>query len=347
MRQYSWRDGVCTFEGCISVQEADGWAAPWRIDFARSGLYPFLNEAQPPYYDTPAGAQCTGVRLALATDARRVELALERPEAGLRLDLLIDGQPAWRLDVRADEATAVFADLPAGFKRLEIWLDPQHAFRLRAVGIEDGRTVSRMPDDRPRWLHYGSSISHVPLGVRPADIWPAVAARACGLHLTNLGFRGNCHLEPMIAHTIADAAPDLITLKLGINVHAGSLNERTFGPAAIGFVRTIRERLPKAPIAIVSPLCSPEREREPGPSGLTLRGMRETLAAVVAQCRAYGDRHIRYVDGLAILGEEDASWLADGLHPDASAQPSIASRFEREALAPLLQSLACDREGRE
>ena len=78
--------------------------------------------------------------------------------------------------------------------------------------------VTAADDNRPRWLHHGSSISHGSIATHPTETWPVVAARLAGLDLVNLGLGGSALLDPFVARTIRDTPADLISLKLGINL---------------------------------------------------------------------------------------------------------------------------------
>ena len=56
--------------------------------------------------------------------------------------------------------TIRFDDLAPERKVVEIWLPPRGTVELRALRVDDGASVDAAPDDRRRWVHYGSSISH-------------------------------------------------------------------------------------------------------------------------------------------------------------------------------------------
>ena len=43
-------------------------------------------------------------------------------------------------------------------------------------------------DARPKWVTYGSSITHCRTAESPSQTWPGVAARQSGLNLTCLGY---------------------------------------------------------------------------------------------------------------------------------------------------------------
>jgi hypothetical protein len=326
MPNYNFQDSRFTFEGAVSVQTGSGWAMPWRIPFEEADFYPVLagDTAQNP----------SGVRLTFVTDARRIELSLFEPADGMKLDLLVDGCFVETRTVAADSLVQ-FSPLPAGLKQVEIWLDPRFPFRLAEVRVEAGAGLARSAPARPRWVHYGSSISHSKAAGSPSTLWTGLVAQRLNLHLTNLGFSGQCKLDPMIGRLIRDLPADFISLKLGINIYNGDLTERTFGPCAIGLIRLIREKHPETPLAVISPIYSPPREAVKGGSGLSLHELREVLAGIVATCREHGDRWIHYVDGLRIFGPQDVGHLPDELHPDAGGQYIIAERIIAEVFGKL------------
>ena len=155
-------------------------------------------------------------------------------------------------------------------------------------------------------------------------------------------------LDPFVARTIRDLAPDVISAKVGINiVNADSLRERTFGPALHGFVDTIREALPSTPILLVSPIFCPAAEDHPGPTVanregryvtvpgldelratcLTLTKIRTAMEAIVESRRGLGDENLHYLDGLLLFGPDDAGDLPDDLHPNAAGYLRMGERF--------------------
>jgi lysophospholipase L1-like esterase len=251
-------------------------------------------------------AQPSGVRLALRTHARVIELEAlptrtsylgAQPKPDGVYDLLVDGHLAGRASVAGGNVFAVdpitqagelrpgrpgtarFADLPAGAKDVEIWLP--HTEMTELIALRTDAPVEAAPDSGRRvWLHHGSSISHGSNADSPTAIWPALVALRCGVELTNLGLGGNALLDPFTARAMRDAPADLISVKIGINlVNTDLMRRRAFAPAVHGFLDTIREGHPDVPLLVVSSILCPLQEDTPGPLALEFDGGRPRFRA--------------------------------------------------------------------
>ncbi len=322
-------DPRLTWEGAVSVQATNGFVMPWRLPFEEGRLFP---EALVERAAMPAG-----VRLAFYSDTTgiRGEIvpwpAPGEPDEGRvcsPLDLYLDGQFHGRVPL--DGASHFrFEGLPEGEKLIELWLPQLGVFRLRSLELSDGAGLRRYQDHRPRWVTYGSSITHCGAAESPSFTWPAIVARERGLNLTCLGYGGQCHLDHMVARMMRDLPADFLSMKVGINIKgAASLSERTFRWGIIGFVQIVREKHPETPFAILSPILAPPHEEAVNPVGLNLELMREEVAAAVTILRAQGDLNVYYFDGRALLGANDESLLAeDGVHPTADGYKLMGQHF--------------------
>lgn len=299
------------FEGAVSVENVDGGVVPWRLMVNERPLIaePLAGNAQ-----TPAG-----VRLTSITDSTQLLVELTK-EGGDRqaLDLAVDGKTVQSVPFEGRQRQQVrFDSLPGGTKLVEIHLPACGRIVIHGVGVDDGASSYAWADPRPRWITYGSSITQCRRAGSPTRAWPAMVARAHGWHLTNLGFGGQCHFDPIVARTIARLPADFISLCLGINTHQQSFNARTWLAAVTGFVLTLRDGHPDTPLLVISPIISPPRETGPGQTGLTLELMRQWLAELVDKLQARGDRRIAYLSGLEIIGAGDVGLLGDQVHPEA------------------------------
>lgn len=326
------------------------------------------------------GGITSGVRLELLTDSSALELDLHltRLKMGDQdivravCDLVVDGgEPQavevtdtavlhvisarpFQIDLQPAPPATVRFDLPGeGLRRVEVWLPHNALCEVVDVRVDDQAAVEAAPRPARRWVHYGSSISHCLEAARPTETWPAIVGRRHDVELINLAIAGQAHLDQFAARAIRSLAPDAISIKVGINVVNGdTLRERTFAPAAHGFLDTIRDVLPDTPILVVTPIICPVAEDHPGPTlseggpvyvvdrpealaegALSLTKIRSLLATVVGARVAAGDEHLSIRNGLDLFGPDDVDDLPDGLHPNGDGYKRMADRFEQWTFA--------------
>ncbi|WNS46732.1 SGNH/GDSL hydrolase family protein [Paenibacillus sp. MMS20-IR301] len=309
------------FHGAVSLEHREEGIKPWRIPYRDYDLYP-------PDGIGGKAEICSGVRLRLATDSKAVALSFEPLPEAAALDCLLDGQLFQTLRLAGGDREARFTELPPGRKELEIYLPQNTGITLSGLAIDHGASAEPLPDTRPRWVTYGSSITQCVAASSPSRTWPAIAAGEGGYHLTNLGFSGNCLMEPMIGRLIRSLPADLITLCVGVNIYgAAASSPRMFKPLLLGLLETIREKHRDTPLVVISPIYGTERETEENPLGFTLPLMRREIAETVQLLQARGDRHLHYMDGLDWFGPEDGALLTDGLHPGAEGYELLGRRF--------------------
>lgn len=240
-------------------------------------------------------AHPSGVRVAMTTAARTVELVTHPTRLGYRglerdrgsIDLVVDhqlvasdvltGGDAYETDLQTGRTALVdgeahttrFAGLAEGDKLVELWLPHNEAVEL--VELRTDRPVAPAVGSGRRWVHHGSSISQGSNATTPARTWTSLAARLGGVDLRNLGVGGSCLVDPFMARVIRDTPADLVSVKLGINVvNADAMRMRTFVPAVHGFLDTIRDGHPTTPLLVVSPIHCGMHEHASGPISFDL-----------------------------------------------------------------------------
>lgn len=344
---------------------------------------PAWTRPQVPVFMDVMARMPSGVRLAFATDATCIEMEvlttrmLTPPQAPrpVAFDLSIDHgtiisrsfdagntivlnpKVPGEFELKRGSAyTVCFEGLAGTEKDCELWLPTNVFIELRSFSVNTGASLNPpRPSNRHRWLHHGSSISHCAEAETPMGTWPAVAARLGAVALQNLGFGGNCHLDPFVARTIRDQPADRISLKIGINiVNMDSMRERVFEPALHGFLDTIREGKPDTPILVISPIFCPSAENNPGPTvpgddgkfktlpgyealrvgSMSLSRMREIIETIIEARHKAGDLHLSYLNGLELFGPDDAGDLPDDLHPNPTGYIRIGERFNAAVFAP-------------
>lgn len=366
-------DESVLLEGHLDVDDTDGIRA---LRLPRSAWAHF-----PPNGEILRAitANASGVRIRFTTTATRLSLTLRCTQlffdelAGPVNDLVVevDGLPIHtvrapvtdirRLTWTGDSATSSAVTAPATLdfaldgaraQAVTVWL-PQGMIVDLLDLTADAPMVAAEPSDAPVWIHHGSSISHCVESPSPTGTWPVIAARASDLSLINLGFGGQCMLDPFVADAIAATPAAVISLKIGVNiVGARSFDQRSFTPAVHGFLDRVRAGHPETPIVLASSILWPGSEDAPGPSdveflddgrvrcytagdpadvargALTMTESRRQLAEV-ARVRAASGERVVYLDGLQLFGPDDQERyvLPDSLHPDAELYAEIAARF--------------------
>lgn len=326
MKEYSYADNVFSFEGSVSVQVDGTWCRPWRINYNRIDLFPHVSDR---------AGEASGVRLCFTTDSLNIGLKIHELFENMKMDVYSNGKLTEQYTC-GQSKDIKFLPMDPGMKSIEIWLDPRFPFILENVIIDDDAQIQPTKIIQKRWVHYGSSISHSKHAGSPSTTWTGIVARKYNFHLTNLGYGGQCKIDPMIGLMIRNLPADMVTLKLGINCYKGDLSPRTFESNAIGLVNIIRDKKPDIPLVVISPIHSPNREESRvWDNSMTLMEMRNMLLHVVEKFKKYGDQNIYYVDGLKILGLDKAEYLPDDLHPNAEGQFIMAENFTNEVLPNL------------
>ena len=228
-----------------------------------------------------------------------------------------------------------FDNLGTSKKRFQLWLPHIGKFIFEGLNIDSDSEIRCPPAmSKPRWITYGSSATQCVGAERPTDTWPAIVSLSCGFELVSLGFGGNCHLDPLIARIIRDQPADVISLCLGANIQIqSSLNQRTFGPGIIGFIKIIRERHPSTPILVLSPIYCMEHETTPNAVGLTMEMVRLEVEKAVKTLCTNGDNHLFYKNGLEVLGSSYEHLYPDRKHPNNEGYRMMAENIEPAVLA--------------
>ena len=313
-------DDRLAWDGLVALIRDGDWWQPWRLPPDR------VETAHAP--DLAIRARMpAGVRFAVRTDAVRVAIVLDGDAESAPVDVLVEGKRTQRLAVVPGHSV-VEAILPPGLKSMELWLPHVGQTRIGVLTFTGQTDIVPAPSGGPRWITYGSSITQCRTANGPSETWPAVVTRQYAWRLTCLGFGGECHLDPVVARTIRDATADLITLCLGINVYElATFSPRTFASAVSGFIETVRDGHPDVPLAVITPIASPDRERRQNLVGMTLEDVRNGVVAAVETLAQLGDENLHLIDGRELLGAHEGNLLHDGLHPSADGYRAIATRI--------------------
>jgi hypothetical protein len=194
---------------------------------------------------------------------------------------------------------------------------------VRLLGIQGESARPPAPDAvrAPRWLSYGSSITHGSQSVHPSGTYAARAAHRLGVDLLNLGLSGGAHLEPGMADYIASRADwDFATFEMGINIL--SLDPSEFARRVARFIETVASARPDKHI-----FCIDLFTNHDDVSG----GATKTAAfrRIVKQCVAVSGRsHVRHLNGRRLL-MAPGGLTTDLVHPSPQGMEDMGERLAR------------------
>ncbi|NYE03423.1 hypothetical protein F4694_000142 [Bacillus niacini] len=320
------------FHGAVSLEKTKEYVKPWRIPFDKKEFFPpngISGQAELP----------AGVRIKIRSNTQLIKIGIVEAAELMEMDCLIDGSLVKTAYIPTGDTMVSFDSLAGQSKLIEIYLSQKVPVSISGIWIDEGAEWELVDDSRLRWITYGSSITHCYYSDSPSQTWPALAAKKMDFHLTCLGYSGNCHLEPMVARMMRDLPADFISICAGINIVGGNtLSERTFSPALIGFIETIRDVHKDVPLVIISPIFHRESEKIENQVGLSLEKVRYEIVQIVDLFKSHGDQNIYYIDGLDLFGEEYEKFMPDGLHPNGAGDKIMAVRFQQliESHVPII-----------
>ncbi|HPN83822.1 MAG TPA: SGNH/GDSL hydrolase family protein [Victivallales bacterium] len=324
-------------QGAISAERIKDSLYPCRLPHYRRWHFPSEGLWQ-------AAKSTSGVRLRFETDAEAITLCFDpllkahnKVPKGHAFDVVIDNKICQVIYCKQGATGAVFDKIGRGLRVIELWLPPSTSVGLKEIRAKKASILRPIPDRRPMWVTWGSSITHCVRAGSAARTWSATVARKHNLNLLCLGFGGQCHLDPTVAMLIRDLPASYISMKLGINTVSSSLSQRTYGALVAAAIAIVREKHTHTPIALISPIANPPRESTPSPAGFTLEMMRSDMEMVCKSFVSAGDMNLYYVNGLDFFGKKEIiRYSDDKLHPGAEGIDLQAERFSKLVIPLLL-----------
>ena len=272
--------------------------------------------------DTWATAQIPAtVRLEWVGDAPAVELSYRTAtdELGYRGKGAGTTFALWRGGECLDEQPAVLGE---GSVRLScgrgdpdtpatVYLPEGMKPAVRTVEATSG-AVEPAPA-RPRWIAYGDSVAEGWIAEGPSGAWPAVAARAAGLDVCNLGYAGSARGETASAEQIAALAAEVISITHGTNCWTRTpFSTGVMYAQTVTFLEIVRQGHPHTPIVVATPVVRPDAENTPNRLGATLPDLRAAMAQAAQERIDAGDDRLWLIAGQDLL---TPAQLGDGIHP--------------------------------
>jgi len=201
------------------------------------------------------------------------------------------------------------------------------------IGVDQGATLEAPPAFKQtgKVVVYGTSITQGGCVGRPGMAYTNILSRLLDMQFVNLGFSGNGRGEPALAHLITQI-PETRCIILDYEANAGVSIKETLGP----FVDVLREKHPDIPILIVSKIRYAYDLVGSTPYNQWME-LRDFQRELVNKRRSVGDKHIHFLDGFTILGEDYDECTVDGVHPNDLGSMRIAN-----ALHPAIENVLSD-----
>jgi lysophospholipase L1-like esterase len=174
---------------------------------------------------------------------------------------------------------------------------------------------------------YGDSITQGMVSRLPVTSAFGIAALATHAEIFNLGI-GGAKLIPELATTIPQGHFDLVSIAYGSNDFNQGISAQQYQDNARDLVGALLEKLPQAPILLISTLTWASRT-EPNSAGVQIEAFREALEPVVAL-----SPRVRLVDGTALV-PDDESMFVDKIHPNDQGFAIYGKLLARHAEAAL------------
>ena len=217
---------------------------------------------------------------------------------------------------------------------------------MHSIGIDPGAKLLRAaPDNRPRVLFHGDSITHGHGVTSPRETYVSQVADELGCVPLNYGFGGTAWADNIVAQTIAARQDwDILTIMLGANSLAGADSAGKPETAAQyaakydAYLTTIRVAAPAKPILCITPILNRLDLTGGNQNGEMPQAYREAITRVVRE-RQRTDPNLHFLDGLSMVDDPLYLLVTDTVHPNDLGMHRIAEGVAA-ALKPLLANLA-------
>ena len=272
-----------------------------------------------------------GVRVGFTGDAQAIEidvqtgdvLALATPADHGEFTVYVAGERRSAVPVPAGTMTTARIELPerSSDAPVEIHLPERYEPRVFGVRALGGSTQPLALSKR--WVAYGDSITQGWTTTDPGAAWTAVAARATGFDLLNLGFAGAARGELPVAAHLASTPADVISLAWGTNCWAQIEMDAAYIRELMRlFLGMVRRGHPDTPILVITPVIRPAAEEARNGSGATLSDLRRGLEDAVHTFQdRHADSHLHVLSGGDLITTEQLD--PDGIHPNDAGHAAI------------------------
>lgn len=207
----------------------------FRVDTTR---YHFDEKIVRTYSGYPAG-----MAVLFTTDSRRIEARWTTvprsygwnitPVFQRGMDLYARENGVWTLagDARPGlndkHRSTIVENMDGARREYMLYLPMWSELLTLEIGVDDGAEIAAAPSPyRHRVVVFGSSVTHGASASRPGMAYPARMSRMTGIEFVNLGYSGNCKLQPEFARLLAETEADAFLFDAFSNPSPAEIRER-------------------------------------------------------------------------------------------------------------------------
>ena len=309
---------------------------PWFKEIApRLWRFPPQALAGMPKAVQALGRMSCGGRIRFASSTSQLRIRFEEPYARAwrnmsffgsgGLDAYVNGI-YWGsvcAEEKGEREATFFAGAKPTAKDITIYLPAFQAIRVMAIGVDSDaelKPAAPFALDLPI-VFYGSSVAQGGCACRPGMSYEAILARRMNVDFVNLGFSGSGKAEPEVVEWISKIDACCYVFDLGKSY-------RMQPPEVYGkMLDMIRAAHPNVPLVCLTPIFSTREFYDPNYTELS-RHVRDAMRFAATQRIQAGDANVHLVDGLKLLGPDDADTFHEGVHPTDLGFMRVADRLQ-------------------
>jgi len=251
------------------------------------------------------------------------------PPSGVSgLDLYArDAKGQWRWAAatrpsRQEMQATLLSGSALGMREYAIYLPLYNGTESLSIGVPAGAKFERLaPRKGKPILFYGTSITHGACASRPGMTHVAILGRRLDRPVMNIGFSGNGKMHKAVGDLLKEVDAAVYVIDCLPNMSAAAVTAN-----CVPLVQQLRKARPNTPIVLVEDRSFTNAWLVPRAQSLHA-GKRAALRKAHAQLKAAGVKHLFYIEGDSLLGD-DSEGTTDGSHPNDLGFVRQANAFE-------------------
>lgn len=298
--------------GTVRVTEENGVFRFYRFTEAQSAAY--LAVGRRDFYEKSFAS--AGVRLAFFSNTEHLSFSF-KPYSGssrkwFSFDVCANGRIVAHGEYDRENDPATFrmdAALPAGEKKVEVYLPFSARVDLSDVAVDDGATFAPAPRAHTM-IEFGDSITHGYDAHYPSLSYANRLAAMLDADPVNKGIGGDVFFPALLDGADACNAPDYVTVAYGTN-DWGHRDPAETETAIRDFFQKLSARYPAAKIFAIGPIWRGDGEKTTTPFHAPVRVMESKIRERVADLP-----NVTVIPGEYLVPHSPDFFIPDCLHPN-------------------------------